>query len=88
MKIFRTSQNIFTLAKTNSSAVCIATNGMCDKNGCAVMDTGIAKKARDSLKDIENPRYCIDEKLGNYLRQYGNRAFMLGRYCYLSSIKV
>ena len=65
-------ENIFTLASGKNEAICINTNGICKKDGSAVMGKEIAKTA-DEL-------YHISEKLGKYLKEYGNRAFDLGMY--------
>lgn len=63
--------NIFELPQ-NNEAVCITTNGIVKTNGRAVMRAGIAKQA-DQLFHLSN-------LLGKYLKQYGNRAFNLGRF--------
>ena len=63
--------NIFELPQ-NGEAVCITTNGIVKADGSAVMGAGIAKQA-DQLFHLSN-------LLGKYLKQYGNRAFNLGRF--------
>lgn len=63
--------NIFNLPQ-NNEAVCVTTNGIVKTNGQAVMGAGIAKQA-DQLFHLSN-------LLGKYLKQYGNRAFNLGRF--------
>ena len=63
--------NIFELPK-NGEAICITTNGIVKQNGHAVMGAGIAKQANDILH--------LSLRLGNYINQYGNRAFNLGQY--------
>lgn len=63
--------NIFELPQ-NNEAVCVTTNGIVKTNGQAVMGAGIAKQA-DQLFHLSN-------LLGKYLKQYGNRAFNLGRF--------
>ena len=65
-------KDIFMIASGQSEAICITTNGMCKKDGTAVMGKGIAKDA--------NELYGISEKLGVYLTKYGNRAFDMGLY--------
>ena len=73
MQILYTHTNIFDIPITNngSEAVCITTNGMIKKNGMAVMGAGIAKEA--------NERYNLAGTLAEYLRQYGNHAYILGK---------
>lgn len=71
MQILNTSQDIFYLPM-NGEAVCITTNGIVDKYGNAVMGKGIALQAKNLF-------HC-EKKLGDYLKQYGNRAFNLGSY--------
>ena len=69
--------NIFDLPKQQqitivNEAICITTNGIVKKDGKAVMGKGIALDA-----DIH---FHLSDKLGQYLNQYGNRAFNLGVY--------
>lgn len=68
--------NIFELPKQPShditEAICITTNGIVKEDGKAVMGAGIALEA--------NKYFRLDEKLGQYITQYGNRAFNLGVY--------
>lgn len=66
------NEDIFMIASGKNEAICITTNGMCKKDGTAVMGKGIAKSADDL--------YHVSEKLGIYLKKYGNRAFDLGLY--------
>lgn len=66
------NKNFFLLASGEKEAICISTNGVCKKDGSAVMGKGTAKMA--------NELYHISDKLGQYLRMYGNRAFDLGLY--------
>jgi len=68
----RGNYNIFELPQNPSEAMCITTNGIVKKDGKAVMGAGIAKQA--------NSFYHIDDLLGKYITQYGNRAFNLGVY--------
>lgn len=55
-----------------TEAMCVTTNGIVKADGHAVMGAGIAKQANDY--------FHLSEKLGGYLKQYGNRAFNLGVY--------
>lgn len=55
-----------------TEALCVTTNGIVKSDGHAVMGAGIAKQANDMLH--------LSEKLGGYIKQYGNRAFNLGVY--------
>lgn len=66
------NRDIFIIAEGDREAICIPTNGICKKDGRAVMGKDIAKTA--------NELYNVDEKLGTYLKKYGNRAFDLGLY--------
>ena len=68
---YKTIENIFYLPK-DGEAVCVTTNGIIKSNGHAVMGAGIAKEANDI--------FHLSEKLGFFLKQYGNRAFNLGKY--------
>ena len=67
----RGNYDIFTLPQ-NGEAMCVTTNGIVKPDGHAVMGAGIAKQA--------NERFQLSARLGQYLKQYGNRAFNLGRY--------
>ena len=73
----RGNYNIFELPQ-NGEAICVTTNGIVKADGHAVMGAGIAKQA--------NQLFHLSKRLGDYLTQYGNRAFNLGKYqrCYLS----
>ena len=64
-------KDIFTLPQ-NNEAMCVTTNGIVKTNGHAVMGAGIALQANQKLN--------LSAKLGSYLKQYGNRAFNLGKY--------
>lgn len=63
--------NIFELPQ-NGEAMCVTTNGITKADGTAVMGKGIALEA-DQIFHLSN-------LLGKYLKQYGNRAFNLGRF--------
>ena len=67
----RGNYNIFDLPQHNE-AMCVTTNGIVKTDGNAVMGAGIAKQA-DQIFHLSN-------LLGKYLKQYGNRAFNLGRF--------
>ena len=67
----RGNYNIFELPK-DGEAMCVTTNGIVKADGHAVMGAGIAKEA--------NKYFHLSGVLGKYLKQYGNRAFNLGRY--------
>ena len=71
LELYKKGVNIFDLPQDNE-AVCVTTNGIVKKDGCAVMGAGIAKQA-DQL-------FNLSPKLGEYLTKYGNRAFRLGRW--------
>lgn len=66
------NRDIFTIASGSDEAICIPTNGVCKKDGSAVMGKGIAKDA--------NELYQLSTKLGKYIRKYGNRAFDMGLF--------
>lgn len=77
MQELRGNYNIFELPMQPNrfavtEAMCVTTNGIVKANGHAVMGAGIAKQADDC--------FHLSEKLGIYLKQYGNRAFNLGVY--------
>lgn len=63
--------DIFDLPQ-NEEAICVTTNGIVKANGQAVMGAGIAKEA--------NQLFHLSDRLGKYLKQYGNRAFNLGSW--------
>lgn len=67
----RGQYNIFDLPQ-NGEAMCVTTNGIVKADGHAVMGAGIAKEA--------NKYFHLSERLGKYLKEYGNRAFNLGKY--------
>ena len=52
-------------------ALCITTNGVIKKNGCAVMGAGIAKECSNLFPSV--PRV-----LGNLMSKHGNRVMKLG----------
>ncbi|QST02294.1 ADP-ribose-binding protein (plasmid) [Pontibacillus sp. ALD_SL1] len=58
----------------DGDTICVTTNGQIRKDGKAVMGRGSAKFARDT--------FGADGILAEYLKQYGNRAFILGNYPY------
>lgn len=66
------SRSIFYLPQGMTEAACVTTNGIVRKDGRAVMGRGIAKEADDL--------FHVSERLAQLLKQYGNRAFNLGRY--------
>lgn len=57
-------------APADNDIICITTNGMIKRNGCAVMGAGIAKAARDLFQGI-------DLILGQKLRESGNHVHHL-----------
>lgn len=63
--------DIFQLPQ-NGEAVCVTTNGVVKADGHAVMGAGIAKQA-DQL-------FNLSKRLGDYINQYGNRVFNMGKY--------
>lgn len=65
--------NIFNFNYPSNTAVCVTTNGCIRNNGYAVMGKGIALQAKNLFPNI-------DQKLGKYLSEYGNRAFNMGKY--------
>ena len=67
----RGNYDIFTLPQ-NGEAICVTTNGIVKEDGHAVMGAGIAKTA--------NQLFNLSERLGKYIKQYGNRAFNMGIY--------
>lgn len=67
----RTHQSIFELP-LNGEALCVTTNGITKADGTAVMGAGIAKEA--------DKYFHLASRLGSYLKQYGNRAFNMGKY--------
>ena len=71
MQELKGNYNIFDLPQ-NREAMCVTTNGIVKTNGEAVMGAGIAKDA--------NQLFHLSNLLGKYLKQYGNRAFNLGRF--------
>lgn len=66
-----THQSIFELPM-NDEALCVTTNGVTKADGTAVMGAGIALQADKFFK--------LSPRLGSYLKQYGNRAFNMGKY--------
>ncbi len=73
MRILYNAGDIFDLPKSRNEAVCITTNGIVKKNGCAVMGAGIAKQANMSFNGLAL-------NLGGLLSQYGNRVYDMGFY--------
>ena len=65
----RGNYNIFDLPQ-DGEAMCVTTNGVIKADGHAVMGAGIAKQV--------NERFQLSARLGQYLKQYGNRAFNMG----------
>lgn len=74
MKELYTARDIFTIGSSND-AVCILTNGVVRNNGEAVMGAGQAKQAKDKWP-------MLPSILGKYIREYGNRPFILGNVGY------
>lgn len=56
-----------------NSVLVITTNGAVRKDGACVMGRGIALEAAQSFPEIPF-------RLGNYIKQYGNRCFSLGKW--------
>lgn len=73
MRILYNTSDIFELPKNHMEAVCITTNGVVKKNGCAVMGAGIAKQASVRFSGLAR-------NLGDRLTQYGNQAYNMGLY--------
>lgn len=71
MQELRGNYNIFELPQ-NGEAMCVTTNGVTKADGNAVMGKGIALEA--------DKYFHLSARLGAYLKQYGNRAFNLGKY--------
>lgn len=65
--------SLFYLPENEHEAAVVTTNGNIRKNGNAVCGKGQALEAKKLFPDLE-------EKLGLYLRKYGNRAFYMGTY--------
>ena len=63
--------NIFEIAG-DGQAICIPVNGSVDEDGNAMMDSGLAKIA------VERYGQKIRQRLGECVKTYGNRAFILG----------
>lgn len=78
--------DVFELAP-EGSVICITTNGEVKQNGDAVMGRGIALIANTSLKPISH-HSSLSRRLANYLLEYGNRAFHLGKYTHVPTGKV
>lgn len=60
----------------NDDTICVTTNGIVKEGGKAVMGKGTALFAREV--------FGVDTKLGDYLKQHGNRSFFLGEYTFPS----
>lgn len=73
MRILYNAGDIFNLPKHHMEAICITTNGIVKKNGCAVMGAGIAKEANMRFNGLA-------QNLGDCLTQYGNQAYSMGLY--------
>jgi len=71
MCVLHGAGDIFDLPRSRNEAVCITTNGIVKKNGCAVMGAGIAKQANMSFNGLARD-------LGGLLLQYGNRVYDMG----------
>lgn len=67
----RGNYDIFALPQ-NGEAMCVTTNGIVKADGHAVMGAGIAKQADE--------KFHLSARLGQYLKQYGNRAFNMGKF--------
>ena len=65
-------QDIFTLPKNESEAMCVTTNGIIKSNGRAVMGRGLALS-------VEN-HYHVADKLADNIRNNGNVPCDLGIY--------
>lgn len=66
-------QDIFTAFETGEyDGLCILTNGIVKKDGCAVMGAGQAKTALESFNGI-------DKRLGKKISATGNHVYKLGR---------
>lgn len=66
--------DIFELAQTNE-VICVTTNSIVKKDNAAVMGAGVARLFRDRFKGL-------DSRLGQFIKDYGNRCFNMGRYEY------
>lgn len=73
MRILYDAGDIFNLPKSRNEAVCVTTNGIVKKNGCAVMGAGIAKQANMSFNGLARD-------LGDLLSWSGNRVYDMGFY--------
>ena len=71
MKISSAS-NVFFLPCVKEEGVAFTTNGITRADGSAVCGAGQALEAQKLFN--------VEKKLGNYITQYGNRAFYLGTY--------
>ena len=67
MRIMHDVKDIFDLPADENDAVCVTTNGITKRDGRAVMGKGIALDA--------DMRFHLSAKLGEYLKEYGNRVF-------------
>lgn len=67
------AESLFNLPQNPYEAAVITTNGMVNKNGCAIMGKGQALEAANRYPGLSS-------KLGWYLQVYGNRAFYMGKY--------
>lgn len=73
MRILHNAGDIFELPRNRNEAVCVTTNGVVKKNGCAVMGAGIAKQANMSFTDLSL-------NLGELLKARGNQVYDMGFY--------
>lgn len=72
MREMKIAQSLFYLPKNASEVAVFTTNGVVKKDGLAVCGAGIAKEA--------NALFNISKMLGEYITEYGNRPFYLGKY--------
>ena len=72
MREMKVAHSLFYLPENASEVAIFTTNGVVKKDGRAVLGAGIAKEA--------NALFHVDELLGKYLKEYGNRPFYMGRF--------
>lgn len=73
MHVLYDAGDIFNLPRGRDEAVCVTTNAVVKKNGCAVMGAGIAKQADMRFSGLSS-------NLGDLLTKYGNRVYDIGFY--------
>ena len=73
MKEMHCTDSLFGIPRYSDEAAVVTTNGVIRKNGCGVMGAGQALEAKKLFPGVE-------EKLGKYLKRYGNRVFNMGVY--------